>query len=422
MRMRDWDINLKIRLGGETAFNVIFWTFFPFLSIYFANSFGKGWTGVLLILSQTLSVFANLMGGYCADRFGRKRMMVLAACGQGVGYGVFALAASPLLAMPVLGFIGFSFASMSGSIYWPASQAMVADVVKEEHRSSVFAIFYTAANVSVVVGPLLGSITYDDNPYIVLFAASVFCLLLSLTMSRTLHETLPEKLAERNRSTTGEPWYRFLAAQLRDYKIIAADRVFLLFILAGVLLSQTFMQLDLLFPVFMEETVKLSTIFSYGDWSLQLSGKQLFGLIVSENGLFVALFTVLVTKWMLAYRDRYVFIGGALFYALGIVLFGHMSTFWGFTLAIAVFTLAELMSAGPQQAFVSRLAPEHMRGQYFAAGSLRYTLGRTLAPLSIPISSWIGFTWTFILLAGIAVISAVLYNMMFNLYDRQTAV
>lgn len=135
----------------------------------------------------------------------------------------------------------------------------------------------------------------------------------------------------------------------------------------------------------------------------------------------MALFTVLVTKWMLAYRDRYVFIGGALFYALGIAMFGHMSTFWGFTLAIAVFTLAELMSAGPQQAFVSRLAPEHMRGQYFAAGSLRYTLGRTLAPLSIPISSWIGFPWTFILLAGIAVISAVLYNIMFNLYDRQSA-
>lgn len=421
MRIRDWDINLKIRLGGEAAFNVVFWTFFPFLSIYFSSAFGKGWTGLLLILSQALSVFANLLGGYCADRFGRKRMMVLAAFGQSIGYGLFALAASPLLAMPVLGFIGFSFASMAGSLYWPASQAMVADVVKEEHRSSVFAIFYTAANISVVIGPLIGSITYDDNPYIVLAAASVFCLILSVTMSRTLHETQPEQLADRYRTQTGEPWYQFLAAQLRDYKIIAADRVFLLFILAGVLLSQTFMQLDLLFPVFMEDTVHLATIFSYGDWNLQLTGKQLFGLIVSENGLFVALFTVIVTKWMLSYRDRYVFIGGALFYAIGIVMFGSMSTFWGFTLAIAVFTLAELMSAGPQQAFVSRLAPEHMRGQYFAAGSLRFTLGRTLAPLSIPISSWIGFTWTFLLLAGIALLSAVLYHLMFNQFERQTA-
>ncbi|SDM84602.1 Dipeptide/tripeptide permease [Paenibacillus sp. yr247] len=421
MKIRDWDINLKIRLGGEAAFNVIFWAFFPFLSIYFANSFGKGWTGLLLILSQTLSVFANLLGGYCADRFGRKRMMVIAAYGQAIGYGVFALAASPLLSMPIIGFIGFSFASLSGSLYWPASQAMVADVVEEEHRSSVFAIFYTAANMAVVVGPLLGSILYEDNPYVVLAAASLFCILLAVLMSRSLHETLPNHLANRHRVNVGEPWYRFLAVQLRDYRIIAADRVFLLFIIAGVLLSQTFMQLDLLFPVFLQETVHATTIFSYGNWILQVSGKQLFGMIVSENGLFVALFTVLVTKWMLVYRDRYVFIGGALFYALGIAMFSQMSTFWGFTLAIAVFTLAELMSAGPQQAFVSRLASEQMRGQYFAASSLRFTLGRTIAPLSIPISNWIGFSWTFTLLAGLAVLSAVMYNIMFNRFDRQTS-
>ncbi|CAN7729659.1 MDR family MFS transporter [Paenibacillus sp. LjRoot56] len=421
MKMRDWDINLKIRLGGETAFNVIFWAFFPFLSIYFANSFGKGWTGILLVLSQALSVFGNLLGGYSADRFGRKRMMVIAALGQAVGYGIFALAASPWLAMPVMSFIGFSFASFCGSLYWPASQAMVADVVDEEHRSSVFAIFYTTANMAVVVGPLLGSLLYKDNPYLVLAAAAVVCVLLALMMSRRLHETLPKQLADRHRAQADTPWYHAIAVQLRDYKIIATDRVFLLFVIAGVLLSQTFMQLDLLFPVFLEETMPLTTIFSYHDWDLQLTGKQLFGLIVSENGLFVAIFTVIVTKWMLMYRDRYVFIGGALFYALGMVMFCQMSTFWGLTIAIAVFTLAELMSAGPQQAFVSRLAPDHIRGQYFAASSLRYTLGRTIAPLSIPISSWIGFTWTFILLAALAVLSAAIYNMMFNQYDKQTA-
>lgn len=421
MKIKDWDINLKIRLGGETAFNVIFWAFFPFLSIYFANSFGKGWTGILLILSQAFSVFGNLLGGYCADRFGRKRMMIIAALGQALGYGIFALAASPLLALPVISFIGFSFASFSGSLYWPASQAMVADVVDEEHRSSVFAIFYTAANMAVVVGPLLGSLLYEDNPYLVLAAASVICILLALMMSRRLHETLPKQMADRHRAAADQPWYHAIAVQLRDYQIIATDRVFLLFVIAGVLLSQTFMQLDLLFPVFLQETMPTTTLFSFNDWQLQLTGKQLFGLIVSENGLFVAIFTVIVTKWMLAYRDRYVFIGGALFYAVGMILFCQMSTFWGLTFAIAVFTLAELMSAGPQQAFVSRLAPDHIRGQYFAASSLRYTLGRTIAPLSIPISSWIGFTWTFFLLAALAVLSAAIYNLMFNQYEKQTA-
>ncbi|RKP50020.1 MFS transporter [Cohnella endophytica] len=419
MKIKDWDINLKIRLAGEFSFNVILWAFFPFLSIFFAESFGKGLTGALLMLSQILSVIANLSGGYCADRFGRKRMMVVAASGQAIGYGIFALGSSPLLPVPIVAFAGFSLASISGAFYYPASQAMVADVVPEKHRAGVFAIFYTAANIAVVIGPLIGSAFFLGYPFAVLLAASVFCAGLALLLNSRTRETLPADIADRTREKNGEPWHRFLTDQLRDYRVIASDRVFLLFIIAGVLLSQTFMQLDLLFPVFLKETVPLTTLFSYGDWIWQLSGEKLFGLIVSENGLLVALFTVVVTRWMLGFRDRYVFIGGALFYGIGIAMFGQMSTFWGFSAAIVVFTLAELMSAGPQQAFVSRLAPDHMRAQYFAASSLRFTLGRTIAPLSIPLASLIGFEWTFWLLAGVAVLSAVLYHLMFNRYDRQ---
>jgi hypothetical protein len=29
-----------------------------------------------------------------------------------------------------------------------------------------------------------------------------------------------------------------------------------------------------------------------------------------------------------------------------------------------------------------------MRGQYFAAASLRFTIGKTIAPISIPLSVW----------------------------------
>lgn len=406
--------HLKIRLGGEAAFNVIFWTFFPFLSIYFTDAFGKGWTGLLLVLSQLLSVLANLVGGYCADRFGRKRMMVFAAGGQSLGYALFACAASPWVNMPVASFVGFTLASLFGALYWPASQAMVADVVDEKDQSSVFAIFYTAANIAVVVGPLLGSLLYHDNPYVVLAAAAIICALIAMVMSCQLSETRPEQVANRSRSGDGAPWLSSISTQLRDYKIIAADRVFLLFSIAGVLLAQTFMQLDLLFPVFLEETVSQTTILAFGDWDLTMTGQQLFGLIVSENGLFVAVFTLLVTKWMAMYRDRYVFIGGALIYAIGMLMFSSMSTFWGFSAAIAVFTLAELMSAGPQQAFVARLAPQEMRGQYFAAASLRFTLGRTIAPMSIPLAGWIGFKWTFALLALLAVFAAAIYYAMFD--------
>ena len=50
MKLRDWNSNLKYRLGGEFLLNVIFWLFFPFLFIVFARGFGKGTAGLLLVL------------------------------------------------------------------------------------------------------------------------------------------------------------------------------------------------------------------------------------------------------------------------------------------------------------------------------------------------------------------------------------
>jgi DHA1 family multidrug resistance protein B-like MFS transporter len=417
MRLRDWDQNLKVRLFGEALMNITFWMFFPFLTIYFAESFGKGNAGLLLVISQLFSVFANLMGGYTADRFGRKRMMVISAFGQGIAFLVFAFAVSPWYTSPMLGFVCFTLVGMFGAVYWPASQAMVADVVPEKDRSSVFAIFYTSINIAVVIGPILGAIFYAKYRFELLVAVGIISILLSLVLAKWTRETVPA--SSQFEKTTGGKWYHFLKKQLADYAIIVQDRIFLLFIIAGVLAAATFMQLDLLFPVYTKETITNQSMFAIGSWNFTLNGEQAFGLILSENGLLVALFTVAVTKWMLTFRERNVFVLSSLVYAAAILMFGATSSIWGLVAAMGVFTLAELMVAGLQQSFISNLAPEHMRGQYFAAASLRYTLGRTIAPISIPLTVWIGYGWTFTILSILAVCSAGLFWIMFALYEKK---
>lgn len=89
------------------------------------------------------------------------------------------------------------------------------------------------------------------------------------------------------------------------------------------------------------------------------------------------------------------------------------------TIGMGLFTFAELMTAGIQQTFVLKIAPEHMQGQYFAAASLRYTIGRTIAPIAIPMSLWFGYTITFAILAASAVLSGVLYYVMFQKVERK---
>ncbi|MEW8970298.1 MAG: MFS transporter [Mesobacillus sp.] len=419
MRIRDWDRNLKIRLFGEALMNITFWMFFPFLTIYFAESFGKDKAGFLLIFSQVFSVFANLLGGYTADRFGRKRMMVISAFGQGIAFLVFAYAVSPWFTSPMLGFICFTLVGMFGSIYWPASQAMVADVVPEKDRSSVFAIFYTQINIAVVVGPILGAIFYVKYRFELMIAVAIISILLALVLAKWTRETVPAS-ARQARAENGK-WYDFLKDQIADYKVIVQDKIFLMFIIAGILAAQTFMQLDLLFPVYTKDTVQNQTVFELGSKVFTVNGEQAFGLILSENGLLVALFTVVVTRWVTRFRERNVFVLSSLIYAVAILMFGATNWIWGLIAAMAVFTLAELMTAGLQQTFISNLAPEKMRGQYFAAASLRYTIGRTIAPISIPLTVWIGYGWTFTILSILAVLSAVLFWVMFKMYESKKA-
>jgi MFS transporter, DHA1 family, multidrug resistance protein B len=174
------------------------------------------------------------------------------------------------------------------------------------------------------------------------------------------------------------------------------------------------MQLDMIIPVYITDMIRQQELLRIGDCSLRLTGEQAFGVILSENGLYVALFTIAVTKWMSNYQERNVFILSSFIYGVAIILFGLTGSLWVFILAMGFFTFAELMTAGIQQTFVSKLVPEHMRGQYFAVSSLRYTIGRTIAPITIPLSLWFGYQIAFGILGVLAIISGFLYYIMFQ--------
>ena len=417
MKIREWDQRLKVRLIGESIMNITFWMFFPFLAIYFAEEFGKGKAGLLLILSQVFSVIANLTGGYCADRFGRKRMMVLSSFGQGLSFLLFAFANSPWYESALIGFFAFSIASVFGSLYWPASQAMVADVVEEKDRSDVFAVFYTSVNIAVVIGPILGGIFFFSYRFELMMFAALTCFLLSFVLFKWTDETNPE--ASQSAVSKDKKWYDVIIDQIQDYQVIVRDKIFMLFIIAGILSSQTFMQLDLLIPVYTKEVIDAQTIFSLGDWPVSINGEKAFGILVSENGFLVALFTVLISKWVSRFHEKNVFAVSSILYAVSMWMFGLTDWFWGFVIAMIVFTLGELLIVGLQQSFISVLAPEHMRGQYFAAASLRYTIGRMIAPAAIPLTIWIGYFWAFSVIALLSLASAALYYYMFILYGQQ---
>jgi len=418
MRIRDWDRSLQVRLFGEFFSNLSFWMVFPFLAIYFADEFGTSMAGVLLVASQVFSVGANLVGGYCADRFGRRTMLFFSAIAEGVAFILFAFANSPWLDSPLLSFVAFTIAGMAGSLYHPASQAIVADVVPEKDRSTVFSVFYTSINISVVIGPIVGAVLFFNHRFILLLVSGIIFCIVGLAIRFLTEETLPDDMKAKMASGSNN-WTQVIVTQVKTYGLIVKDKVFFLFVIAGILLGQTYMQLDMLIPVYMKEVIDkqvLGTLFNR-EWSV--TGEGSFGILLSENGLLVVLFTVIVTRWMTKYPEKWVFFLSSFLYAVAMIIFPMTANFWVFLIAMAIFTLGELATVGLQESFVSKLAPDDMRGQYFAAASLRYTIGRTIAPLVFPLVAWIGFTWTFAILAALALLSGFIYLLMFKEYNKR---
>jgi MFS family permease len=71
---------------------------------------------------------------------------------------------------------------------------------------------------------------------------------------------------------------------------------------------------------------------------------------------------------------------GTLFYALGFSMFGFVSSFWLFALAIVIITLGEMVIMPTSQALAANFAPTEMRGRYMAAYGLIWMIPSAIGP------------------------------------------
>ncbi len=408
MNWLSWDLNLKVRLVGETIFHIFYWMFFPFMALHFTLSFGKEVAAVLLTIPPLVGVFSSLIGGRIADRIGRRPTMLFAIVIESCMLALLAFSSSPWI-----DFIAFTGLAMGGSIYWPASSAMVADLTTEEDRRQVFATFYTAMNIGVVFGPVIGSFFFEHYRTELMLICFLINTLFGVVLFFVLKETLPKSAREAQPPSSSNSFLE----QWRSYKAIFSDRVFALYIVAGILISFTFMQMDLYMGVYIKEFVPPQTLFSWNNRSFTLGNTEIFGWMVGINGLLVVMFTLLVTRLFAEWSDRNSLILSSMLSGLGMFAMGFTTNVWLLFGCMVIFTLGELVRTPVAQSFISKYAPEDKRGQYMGASTLQFSVGRFLAPLSIGVSQWLTPIGVFGMIMMCALISALIYVRLFRFIE-----
>jgi len=105
-----------------------------------------------------------------------------------------------------------------------------------------------------------------------------------------------------------------------------------------------------------------------------------YGWLLSINAIIVVLLQFWMTRRLQNFKPLLMMAAGTLLYAIGFAMYGFVSTFAFFIIAMVVITIGEMVVSPFQQSLVASFAPEDMRGRYMAVSGLSWSISFTVGP------------------------------------------
>ncbi len=321
----------------------------PFLTLYLTTSLGLGsaFATQAMGLYGLGGIVASLTGGTLADRIGRRTVMVTSMLGGAAVLLVFSRLTSPPAILAAV--LVFSFL---GEMYRPATQAMIADLTTPEQRPRAFGLMYLTVNLGMTISPIVGGFLAQRSFQWLFWGDAATSTLYAILLLAVVRETLPSRRA----AAAGAP-HEPHPPLGRVAGAIAANRVFLLFLLATFFVNMTYMQTHTTLPLYMK--------------GLGL-GPQQYGLIVAVNAAMIVCLQLPFTHFLLRFRREGILVVAAAFTAAGLGLTGLATSPWPLAGTVVVWTIGEMMMSPYLATVVADLAPQAMRGSFMGMLSFAY--------------------------------------------------
>ena len=330
---------------------------FPFEGIYLRSRLhmSMSWIGFLYGIVPLTVIPLQLWGGHLTDRFGRRRMIMLAVLVD-VGWFVGIAFARHVWQVAALVFVE---CACGWPLFQTAANAMVADLAPAGRRREAYSISRIALNLGVVIGPVAGGLARSANvSYRLMFlAAAVGCAVATVILAIWISESRPESVAGAQVHVD--------AAGRSGYRLVAADRRFMAFCLAAVLCGYCCGQFGIaIFAVFVVVFLHMPA----ADWGL------LFGL----NALvFVTVQYPLIRRTRR--RDPLLLLAiSSLLLAVGFGLNAFAASLWFLVVLVIVISLGMILILPIATTVVGDVAPEPVRGRYMGVWTAVWSGGLAL--------------------------------------------
>ncbi|MFF8374487.1 MDR family MFS transporter [Streptomyces lydicus] len=345
-----WTSTLINRLGAFVA---------TFLALYLTVERGHSasYAGLVGALYGLGGVISSVGAGVLTDRLGRRPTMLVAQLSTAASVALLGFMTDPVAIAAVAGVVG-----MATNASRPAVQAMMADIVAPEDRVRAFALNYWAINLGFAVSSTAAGLIAQHGYLALFLGESTLVLACALVVFFKLPESRPAAT-----TATGDGQDSGGAGPAAvSMRTVVRDGRFMTVVGLNLLLALIFQQAYVSMPVSMGQDG-----FSSAD----------FGTVIAVNGVLVVLLQIPVTRFIEHRSPAMLLIGSALLAGYGFGLTALAGSVAMYALAVAVWTLGEIINSPTQMGLVVRLSPLHGRGRYQGMYSLSWSVASLAAPL-----------------------------------------
>jgi len=332
----------------------------PFIVIYLHNVRGISFAeaGLALSFAGVTALAAGFAAGPTVDRIGGRNTLLLGLLLQAAAFALFPLIREPWQAFALLGLEGVGTAC-----FWPGQSTLLSHLTPAEDRHAAFALQRISMNLGIGLGSLVGGLiatTSDPASFTRLFlldAATFFVFVLVLACVSEPRGDVEEAQEE----------------PAGGYAAVFRDRNFVWLLGLNVLFVAVGYEVFALLPPFAKNYADVSERWVGFIWlanTLLIVIAQLPVAKALEGRRRMAALALMNALWAVA--ALVVLVGGVLLTATAAAL--------AFMAATMVFGVGETLQGPTQAPLVADLAPDRLRGRYFALGSMSWSAGSILGP------------------------------------------
>lgn len=344
---------------------------FPFMTLFLTKKLGmdERQAGNFMFFTSIAYLPGTLVGGKLADRFGRKKVMLVAQALSSAAFvpcGFLSLslagegmAGAGAFLIPVFILLNIIFDGFAD----PARGAMRMDITVPENRQAAFSLNYLGHNLGFAVGPLIAGFLFTAAPQWLFWGNALAALVaLGLVIAFVPESKPTEMQLEASLATdSSEKAYKgglFSALKSRP--------VLLVFVCISTWYGFVYAQHRFSIP--------LQTDALFGD-----PGAALYGSLMTLNAVVVILLTAPVIALFKRFRPIVNVAFAGFLYAAGFGMLAFAGSPWFFYLSTVIWTIGEILNATNADVYVANHTPMSHRGRFNAILPLIWGFGWALS-------------------------------------------